>query len=129
MCGQTDTKFLDMCGQTDTKFLDMCGQTDTKILDIWDTGTLKKQTKKMGEEEEEKQGLEAAGYLGYRRLKNIFQLCIMYSLFYPIDAKLSLAGILLKVQQYPSSVATIRNKSVQLNFMLFHLQSVKNSKV
>ena len=53
----------------------------------------------------------------------------MYSLFYPIDAKLSLAGILLKVQQYPSSVATIRNKSVQLNFMLFHLQSVKNSKV
>ena len=26
-----------MCGQTDTKFLDMCGQTDTKILDIWDT--------------------------------------------------------------------------------------------
>ena len=40
--------------QTDTKFLDMCGQTDTKILDIWDTGTLKKQTKKMGEEEEEK---------------------------------------------------------------------------
>ena len=21
MCGQTDTKFLDMCGQTDTKFL------------------------------------------------------------------------------------------------------------
>ena len=30
MCGQTDTKFLDMCGQTDTKFLDMCGQTDTK---------------------------------------------------------------------------------------------------
>ena len=66
-----------MCGQTDTKFLDMCGQTDTKILDIWDTGTLKMQTKKMGErkkkEEEErrkKQGLEAAGLLGYRRLKN-----------------------------------------------------------
>ena len=33
LCGQTDTKFLDMCGQTDTKFLDMCGRTDTKILD------------------------------------------------------------------------------------------------
>ena len=51
----------------------MCGQTDTKILDIWDTGTLKMQTKKMTEEEEEeeeeKQGLEAAGLLGYRRLK------------------------------------------------------------
>ena len=33
LCGQTDTKFLDICGQTDTKFLDMCGQTDTKFLD------------------------------------------------------------------------------------------------
>ena len=54
MCEHTDTKIPDMCGQTDTKFLDMGGQTDTKILDIWDTGTLKKQTKKMGEEEEEK---------------------------------------------------------------------------
>ena len=54
MCGQTDTKFLDMCGQTDKKFLDMCGQTDTKILDIWDTGTLKMQTKKMGERKKKK---------------------------------------------------------------------------
>ena len=42
-----------MCGQTDTKFLDMCGQTDIKILDIWDTGTLKMQTKKMGERKKE----------------------------------------------------------------------------
>ena len=50
MCEHTDTKILDMCGQTDTKFMDMCGQTDTKILDIWDTGTLKMQTKKMTEE-------------------------------------------------------------------------------
>ena len=45
MCGQTDTKFLDMCGQTDTKFLDICGQADTKILD---------KKKWVKEEEEEK---------------------------------------------------------------------------
>ena len=32
----------------------MCGQTDTKILDIWDTGTLKMQTKKMGERKKKK---------------------------------------------------------------------------
>ena len=32
----------------------MCGQTDTKILDIWDTGTLKMQTKKMGERKKER---------------------------------------------------------------------------
>ena len=45
MCGHTDTKFVDMCGHTNAKFLEMRGQTDTKILDIWDTGTLKMQTK------------------------------------------------------------------------------------
>ena len=86
-----------MCGQTDKKFLDMCGQTDTKILDIWDTGTLKKQTKKMGErkkeEEEEKQGLEAAGLLGYRRLKNKstrkhivdLKMCFLGDLFFLVE--------------------------------------------
>ena len=37
-----------MCGQTDTKFLDMCGQTDTKILptEKVETGLKKKKKKK-----------------------------------------------------------------------------------
>ena len=46
MCGQTDTKFLDMCGQTDTKFLDMCGQTDTKILPTEKVETREKKEEK-----------------------------------------------------------------------------------
>ena len=58
MCGQTDTKFLDMCGQTDTKILDMCGQTDTKFLDMCgQTDTLKGTNRQTGErkkKEEEK---------------------------------------------------------------------------
>ena len=41
-------------GHRDTENADkyMCGQTDTKILDIWDTGTLKMQKKKWVKKEE-----------------------------------------------------------------------------
>ena len=59
MCGQTDTKFLDMCGQTDTKFLDNLGHRDTENADK-KMGERKKKKKKVGIRSRRPLGLPAA---------------------------------------------------------------------
>ena len=64
-----------MCGQTDTKFLDICGQTDTKILNKKESKTgLKKKERKKKEEERKKKSrnIKSPTFIGLGDLKKMY---------------------------------------------------------
>ena len=60
-----------------------------------------------------------------RNKKANFFLYILDQTTYPIPANVNFGGILLKVQQNPSSVDTIRKSSAQLNGLLFQVQFLR----